>query len=494
MKSKLTNIILTAAVGILAVACDDDVNLPVKENTVELPDVEDTVSGEPYDYTQTMQPERPYMLDYSQMMMMKFHLASPDRKGGSQVFLSYDDALEYIKGLDAISRGLPKVVYLVGWQYEGHDCKYPAMDEFNETLKRPEDATAADSFFWLREQASRYNTIVSIHTLISDAYTDSPLWHDYVKNGFICRDANGDFVSPGILNGQPMYYVDNYTEWKKGWLQKRLDRVVDLCRIQDVKTIHIDAFQPHENVYLDVTYDMAEEVCRKVIRYLRDKGIDVTGEFWHGTTRNDTYIGLQAGAWWNDLTCHERAAIPASLSAGGRSGQFSWNTNPEAAFLFGDNMMAETTLDAITYNGIGKRAVWAELKSDFCLMTLPYMYYNRHTVVEYQADAKRVIYSDGLTADYGRQTVTQGNMTLRDRNNVFIPALWVKDRREIIAYSANGYNGRRWVLPADWAGVTEVTMCPLDENGVGDPVTLPVTNNSVTFSLSSGRMAVISAN
>ena len=489
--SKLINNILMAMLLVSAVACKDDVSLPKQAKAEELPDVEDTVSGAPYDYTATMQPERPFMLDYTQQMMLKFHLANPDGKGSSIVYLNYEDALEYIKGLDAISLGLPKVVYLVGWQYEGHDCKYPAMDEFNEALKRPEDATAADSFFWLREEAAKYNTTVSIHTLINDAYADSPLWHEYVRNGFICRDANGEFVSDGILNGQPMYWVDIYTEWRKGYLQKRLDRVVELCKLQDVKTIHLDAFQPHENVYLDVTVEMAEEVCRKVLRYMRDKGIDVTSEFFHGTTRNDTYIGLQAGAWWNDLTCHERASLPPVLSAGGAAGQFSWNTNPEAAFLFGENMMAETTLDEITTNGKGHRATWAALKRDFCLMTLPYMYFNRHTVQEYQADASKVIYSDGLVSDYASQRVTQGDMTLRDRGNVFFPALWVKDADEIIAYSANGYSNRTWVLPAGWQGVTQVTMRSLDETGRGDAVVLPVTDNSVTFSLGSGEMATI---
>ena len=113
--------------------------MPEMEQVPELPDREDNISGEVYDYTVTMKPERPYMHDYDRTLMMKLFLARPDGQGGSKVGLTFADALDVIQGLDAITRGLPKIVYLVGWQYEGHDWKYPAFHEFNEALKRPED-------------------------------------------------------------------------------------------------------------------------------------------------------------------------------------------------------------------------------------------------------------------------------------------------------------------------------------------------------------------
>ena len=56
------NILLTAficAVGFCAVSCSDDADIPVMEPVAELPDWKDNISGEEYDYTVTMAPERP---------------------------------------------------------------------------------------------------------------------------------------------------------------------------------------------------------------------------------------------------------------------------------------------------------------------------------------------------------------------------------------------------------------------------------------------------
>ena len=181
----LLTITLICSIGFCAVSCSDDAEIPMMEPVAELPDWEDDIPGEEYDYTLTMAPERPYMHEYDKAMLMKLFMARPNTDGTSNVNLTFEDALEVIKGLDAITRGLPKIVYLVGWQYEGHDWKYPAFHEFNEALKRPQDASARESFYWLQDEAAKYNTTVSVHVLVQDAESNSPLWHEYVKNDFI---------------------------------------------------------------------------------------------------------------------------------------------------------------------------------------------------------------------------------------------------------------------------------------------------------------------
>lgn len=218
-------------------ACNENKEIPTAKGVSQLPDWEDNISGEVYDYTITMAPERPYMHCYDKTMMMKLFMARPDGQGGSNVGLTFSDVLSVIKGLDNLSRGVPKIVYLVGWQYEGHDCKYPAFHQFNEALKRPEDATARDSYNWLREEAKKYNTTVSVHVLLMDAYTDSPLWHEYVKNDFLCLDAAGLFMQRAVYNGLPMYDVNLCNEWQKGALQKRLDELTELVNLADSKTV-----------------------------------------------------------------------------------------------------------------------------------------------------------------------------------------------------------------------------------------------------------------
>ncbi|MCI5734774.1 MAG: hypothetical protein MR281_01385 [Eubacterium sp.] len=79
-----------------------------------------------------------YNYDYSKCMVMKLGMAVPDLKneGKSEVRLTFEQALEYIKKIDNITQNITKIYYLVGWQYLGHDDKYPDFFEVNEALKR----------------------------------------------------------------------------------------------------------------------------------------------------------------------------------------------------------------------------------------------------------------------------------------------------------------------------------------------------------------------
>lgn len=107
-----------------------------------------------------MTPLLKFNYDYSKCMVMKLGMAHPDKNnpGKSRVLLTFADALEYIKKIDNITQGITKIYYLVGWQYLGHDDKYPDFFEVNEALKRSEDETAYDSFKWLCREAK--NTIL----------------------------------------------------------------------------------------------------------------------------------------------------------------------------------------------------------------------------------------------------------------------------------------------------------------------------------------------
>ena len=102
------------------------------------------ITGEKYDWTKTMRPEQPYMHPYHQMQVMKIMLSYPDEKGDPVLCYTFEQVLSLVKQMDAVTRGLPKTLYLVGWQYNGHDDKYPAWFEVNNHLKRECDATGVN--------------------------------------------------------------------------------------------------------------------------------------------------------------------------------------------------------------------------------------------------------------------------------------------------------------------------------------------------------------
>lgn len=492
LRTVLPAMALLATMTALA-ACSENEDIPVAKEVPQLPDWEDNISGEVYDYTVTMAPERPYMHRYDKTMVTKLFMSRPDGQGGSNVGLTFADALDVIKGLDNLSRGLPKIVYLIGWQYEGHDCKYPAFHQFNEALKRPEDATARESYLWLQQEAKKYNTTVSVHILLMDAYTDSPLWHEYVKNDYLCLDASGLFMQRAVYNGMPMYDVNICNEWQKGALQKRLDELAELANLADAKTVHFDAFFGRESPYHGTTVAQLETTMRKVLRYMRNHDIDVTAEFYHNNgERIDPMFGLQAGAWWMDLTSAERAVLPPTLVSGGREGLFGNNVWSEEAFLFGDNYPAEDDFNWVDLHPDRSwKTAWNSVKLGIATHSIPYMYFNCHKVIEYNSTNKTATYSDGLVADFKNLTVTHNGVLLRDHDNTFFPLPWVTDHKEIVAYSKNGYGKRRWTLPADWAGVTQVSISTVTSDGLENTYTLPVENNTVTLTLDANTMLSI---
>lgn len=135
-----------------------------------------------------------YNYDYSKCMVMKLGMAVPDLKneGKSEVRLTFEQALEYIKKIDNITQNITKIYYLVGWQYLGHDDKYPDFFEVNEALKRKEDKTALESFEWFSNEAKKYHSIISVHINFNDAYDNAPSFDDFVKANALIRKRNGE--------------------------------------------------------------------------------------------------------------------------------------------------------------------------------------------------------------------------------------------------------------------------------------------------------------
>ena len=95
---------------------------------------------------------------------------------------------------------------MVGWQYSGHDSKYPSWDVVNERLKRPEDATALDSLKWLIKEAKAYHTTISLHINMIDAFEESPLWSEYLARDIIAKDAAGKPIKGEVFDGMQSYH------------------------------------------------------------------------------------------------------------------------------------------------------------------------------------------------------------------------------------------------------------------------------------------------
>jgi len=412
-------------------------------------------SGDYYDYTKTMKPERPWLVDWHQRFVYRIMLgmrggfgdktAAPEIMaerppehsivGGDgkmlRKFLTYQQALEVITTVHDLTCGVPQVVLLTGWQYEGHDSKYPAWGAASGHLKRPCDATAEESLRWLMREARKYNCLVALHINMFDAYEDSPLFKEYLEKDILAKDKNGKPIVGNRWWGMDCYHVSYTQEWKLGLAQRRIDDLISMVpEIRDHHCIYIDAFlgarkadqQGPISPYLGYSKEEEARTQRKIFRYWRDRGIDVASEHVVGL-RVDRFVGLQPFA------CHQAeliADLPDSLYTVSPYQPGFCRVEPEKGFHEG-----------------------------FCLKILPY-YYRNHPAGG--GDWRGMIQGTG----------------------VCMPALWCKEPT-LIAYSKDGCKDKTWKLPDGWQDVGKIQISGMADTKAARTIT--VSEGEITLSL-----------
>lgn len=432
------------------------------------------ISAEDYDWTVTRKPERPYIHDYTRTMTMKMALAHQAPGGGTIVNIDIEGALERIKAVDQITLGTHKIVYLVGWQYDGHDSKYPAWHECNPALRRPCDATALDSVKWLFEEAKKYNTTVSLHINMMDAYTDSPLWEEYVKNNLLCTDCRGEFSLGGVWGGKQAYLVCYKKEWESGFAAKRIDELCELLPIREAGTVHIDAMMNpcHRKGCCDLNTgerlgEPSVEGKRQIIRYFRELGVDVTSEFIYPEPEvengRDTLIGLQPMAWVFSQRPEDYIRRPASLICGGITTRESYR-GAEAALMnkvFGENVNGEDFFSMPDYK--------KEFLQAFCTTYLPFVYLNskeRLKLERYGENGFRAYFADDVMTDSEGPLIKKKDVLLRKGNKIMLPALWLS--KENLVIYAEEKEALSWPI-GDYLG-NKVKVCKLTTEGLSEDV------------------------
>jgi hypothetical protein len=397
-------------------------------------------SGEYYDYTKTMKPERPFLLPYDQSLTYLMMICTRDGEGKlDKLYRTFEDTLAAVRKVSELTCGIPQIIYLVGWHHEGHDSKYPDWSEVNRHLKRDCDKTALESLQWLIREGRKYNATISLHLNMMDAYTESPLWDEYVQKDIIAKDVDGNIIKGKEWGGMVSYQMSYTQEWKTGMAQKRIDGIIEMIpELVEGKTIHIDAFlgaRPEgkdEPISPFLGYSKAEELVtqRRIFRYWRDRGIDVTSEWVNGYRDGDRMVGLQAWAW--HLGGDSIDDLPTSL----------YCTNPME--------------DARHLDGSGDE-IPAKYLEEFCLILMPWHYKNNP---ETSVDPQSMI----------------------DGGDSCIPALWCEGKT-LIAYSRDGYESKTWQLPVDWQGVEKVTLATLTTEGAKATGDVDVVDGKLTLSL-----------
>jgi hypothetical protein len=449
---------------------------------------------------------RPFYREYHKTLVLKLFMAyegepvnENDKKGlifshkDPSRICTFEQALDVIRRVDNLTRGVPKIIYLVGWQRGGHDHQYPDWGIVNDKLKREQDDTATQSLRWLIREARTYNTTVSLHINMVDAFEESQLWNKYVGKDVIGRDEKGALLpSWQYIKGHQAYNISYTREWEEGLATRRIDNLIRMLpELEEGHTVHVDVFIAYREGKIPLSpwhskqenggMDMYKEVetQRKIFKYWREKGFDVTGEgiFWMHPP-GEGFVGLQPMSWWYPDDKDFQMSVPERLSARGRTHR-GGSEAVQGDYRFGSSMQGEevflTDLESLP-----------DFLLQFCTSTLPWLYlsqYDRKAFID-----NKLYYDNGIVAgdENGNKMIRQGSFVVRENNDLFVPAVWCP--QEIIAFSVDGYTNKTWQMPKEWNDIETVDIYRISQQA---PVLMqsntPISNHTLTISLKKGE-------
>ncbi len=396
----------------------------------------------------------PYMHEYDQIFVYK--IGVDYCPAGSSSELNAAQVLDVIRKIDNISRGMPKMVYLVGWQYRGHDTGYPSFDKVNDALKNPGDSSALESLRWLIKQGPEYNTLVSLHVNFSDVYLDdNPLGPVFKNRDIIVRWGNGDYHEGYIWCDHMAYRASNYRNWHQGTFQNdQINPLIELIpELLETGSLHPDAWYNTSDPYYRISEEEDCMAMREMTVWMRQKyNVDITTEFDRRRPEGIDFVLFHPLLWhyqWDERTPPDPMQIPSYFQTGANAKTWSSGAETVQSKFFGEigDYEGKIIKDPVNIAGVAKM---------FATRTLPWYFLNRKLRVSFDGNTAR--FTDGITSTYdGKYIIKSGDSYLQDGDDVFIPALW-KTHDEIIAYSATGYKNRKWQLPSNWENIQKADI------------------------------------
>ena len=425
--------------------------------------------------------------DYSRTLVMKMLISLPDNNGGTKVYCDLDKALNLIKQTDELTLGAPKIIYLVGWQYRGHDDLYPAFFEVNPALKRAGDKNARESLVWLMKEAKKYHTTISFHINMTDAYDNSPLWKEYVDNDLISKNADGSLMVIGNYNGKKAYQINYRNEWEKGYAQMRIDKLLDLIpALKESGTIHLDAWIARESKGHNEAVETEREYQKKVCHYWKSKGIDITSEWVM-----DYMTGFVPHYWhFNHRSQNDYLKVPANRLTGTHMNPDLKKSDFDLEFLFGTSMYGEG-LFPNDRNKITDDQWDILFAREFYLNFPQYYFLNKLKRLSVVGELKNrtAFFSNDVNVSISDSTVYEKNRLLRSGKTLCFPVLWRNDN-SLAAYSKEGTD-LLYSLPENWKDVKMADVFLITKNGLISKEKIMVVKNQVKLALEAGQPLLI---
>lgn len=383
--------------------------------------------------------------------------------------LKFEEVLQRIKTFAAQTDSAAYVMYLLGWQYEGHDSGYPSVDKVNENLG------GFDALVKLIEEAKKYNVNVTFYDNYDDSYPNHPGWDPDV----ICRDPQGQMMKGGVWEGNQSYLISAY----KYVMKNGLDRVrftLDTYPVQGAYFIDVLSGGFNGGRKYDFNPESPAGAIKnfegklRLIEAFNKRGVDIATEDFTG------YFVGHVGTFGNiiafdNVYFQKEEPIPlipfiyhSKTSYGMKISDRSKNLR---RFIYGHRAEKFTN----------RRSVFTP--ADYILDNLPKqkLYGKAMKAYEKTGDLEKVVYEDGsvveadIAADKYSVTLGNGLVIAKDYTS-FVP---VKEN-VIMACSRDG-GAFSYALPKNQDDGKNIAVWKLNANGTRDKVKFKVSKGSIHF-------------
>ncbi len=342
------------------------------------------------------------------------------------------EMIDYIRN---ITDGIPQIIYLVGWQYDGHDTGYPAFDQLNPRMGTSEDLYA------LSKYCDSIGSVLSIHCNMDDAYKANK----YFTPEIMGTDYDGSPIFWEIIHDSA-FHISHYKDVKTGSIFKRLEELFSIFPIQ--KSIHFDAMRitncnpewEPEKIGVLEEYELG---LKPIMKWFNDRGVQVTTETQNGNPFDLSQ--LVCGIWTNFWLTPEYRQIFHRKVVGGGIPEFM------APLQYTSGLGGSITQDFTykLYKGcLDYQTNRAHMKELIYLSSILYHFFltkemlevNRDTINGYTAR-----FSDDVVSTYdgptGHLKVTWKDVIIAEDGERFVPV-----HGGIYAFSQKGAD-REWLLP-----------------------------------------------
>lgn len=403
-------------------------------------------------------PLYPYSKDLSQTLTFKIMLRCALEDDHHNLDLG--KVAEYLKQIDCISRGLPKVVILGGFQQGGHDHTYPWWAPVDTTLYAPGGLKGKDALIWLMNEAKKYNTNCTFHVNPFDAYQDAPVWDMYVKNDLLCKDPDGSFTKGDVWWKRQSYFVNMVNEWNAGITRQRIDALVnELPLVKETGVLYFDNLTQYpQSLYHFTTREDQISAIKRAAQYMKEKyDIQLIGEYADPNLYGFDALGV-TWDWWASLNVNQMEVAPY-IMCGGRDGTHDdlyggkIDLTKRRFQVFGASVQLEDTQF--------QREPYKVIR-ELSHHTFVYFYLNRLLRLKYETKDPSGItltLSDHVVSKWDDDNVHRlyrDGKLMKEGHDVFIPVFWM-NHPEIMAYSVKGRTSV-WNFPREWTGISKVDI------------------------------------